>query len=117
MENDVENTTTSQRPLFLRGLEKFSWLKNKYLLSALFFVVWMFWFDPKDFRTEMNRRAKYKALKESEQHLTNLISQTQNELDELKTNAQTIERYAREKYYMKKDNEDIFVVPENNQKK
>ncbi len=90
----------------------FSWLRNKYLLSSLFFIVWMFWFDPKDIRTEMGRREKYKELKESESHLTNLIAKTQGELDQLKTNAQTIEKYAREKYYMKKDNEDIFIVSE-----
>ena len=117
MENNIENTTTSQKPLMMRGLGKFFWLRNKYLLSILFFAVWMFWFDPKDIRTEMARRAKYKALKESESHLTNLIAKTQTELDQLKTNAQTIEKYAREKYYMKKDNEDIFIISETATKK
>ncbi len=74
----------------------------------------MFWFDPKDIRTELSRREKYKELQESEQHLIKQIAETQYELDQLKTNAQTIEKYAREKYYMKKDNEDIFIVPEKN---
>jgi cell division protein FtsB len=39
-----------------------------------------------------------------------MIKETRGELDLLKTNAQTIEKYAREKYYMKKDNEDLFIV-------
>ena len=38
------------------------------------------------------------------------ITETRKELGLLKTNAQTIEKYAREKYLMKKDNEDLFIV-------
>ena len=38
------------------------------------------------------------------------IADTRKELDLLMTNAQTIEKYAREKYMMKKDNEDLFIV-------
>jgi cell division protein DivIC len=49
-------------------------------------------------------------LQKSEQHLTKTILETKQELDQLKTNAQTIEKYARENYLMKKDNEDLFIV-------
>ena len=63
--------------------------KNKYLIALVFFVVWMFFFDPK---------------------LTQQITETQNELTLLQTSAETIEKYAREKYLMKKDNEDLFIV-------
>ena len=44
-------------------------------------------------------------------------AETHKELDLLKTNALTIEKYAREKYMMKKDNEDLFIInttPESN---
>lgn len=84
-------------------------LKNKYLIAGLFFAIWMFWFDPKDIRSDIARRDKYKELQRSEKNLTNLITETKLELNQLKTNAQTIEKYAREKYLMKKDNEDLFV--------
>ncbi len=83
---------------------------NKYLLASLFFIVWMIFFDPKDIRSELNKRAKFISLQKNETHLNQLISETQKELDLLKTNAQTIEKYAREKYMMKKDNEDLFIV-------
>jgi len=49
-------------------------------------------------------------LKKNEQHMNQLIATTRQELEQLKTNAQTIERYARERYMMKKDNEDLFIV-------
>ena len=86
------------------------WLFNKYLLATCFFVIWMFFFDPKDINSDLARRAKYKELQKSEQRLDLLITNTKHELDLLKTNAQTIEKYAREKYMMKKDNEDLFIV-------
>src|ERR1043165_9412097 len=86
-------------------------LKNKYLLAGTFFLVWMFWFDPKDIPTDIAHRSKLKELQKSEQHLTEQIAETQQELNQLKTNAQTIEKYARERYLMKKDNEDLFIVP------
>jgi len=88
-----------------------SWLQNKYLLAVSFFLVWMFFFDPKDWRSEIKRQAKYAELQNSEEHLTELIKDTKKELSQLKTNAQTIEKYAREKYLMKKDNEDLFIFP------
>ena len=88
-----------------------SWLTNKYLLAGTFFIVWMFFFDPKDIHSDLSRRAKLKDLQKSEQHLAQEITETQEELKQLKTNAKTIEKYAREKYFMKKDNEDLFIIP------
>ena len=85
-------------------------LKNKYILSGVFFAVWMLFFDPKDISSTLERRNKLSELQKSEQHLNQLIVDTHKELDLLKTNAQTIEKYAREKYLMKKDNEDLFIV-------
>lgn len=85
-------------------------LKNKYFLASAFFIVWMSFFDPKDWGLIADRRQKLKELDKSEKHLTSLIADTRKEQQLLKTNAQTIEKYAREKYYMKKDNEDLFIV-------
>ena len=87
-----------------------SWLKNKYLLASVFFIVWMLFFDQKDLGTVFNRMGKLKGLQKTERHLNKEIAGTREELDLLKTNAQTIEKYAREKYMMKKDNEDLFIV-------
>jgi len=110
MEKNFENTYSS-KSLLRRGLGRLpSWLKNKYFLASSFFIVWMFFFDPKDIGSDVNRRAKLKDLQKTEQHLNQQITDTRKELDLLKTNAQTIEKYAREKYMMKKDNEDLFIV-------
>ena len=76
----------------------------------------MLFFDPKDLFSDFERRNKLDDLQKSEQHLKNLITESNKELYLLKNNAQSIEKYAREKYLMKKDNEDLFIVktaPEN----
>ncbi len=72
----------------------------------------MAFFDPKDWSLISARVGKLKDLQKSERRLNQQIAETRNELNLLKTNASTIERYAREKYLMKKDNEDLFLVNE-----
>ena len=118
MEKNFENTD-SVKPLLRRfpvgERTKFmgrlpSWLKNKYLLTGVFFIVWMVFFDPKDILSDLDRRDKLKELQTSELHLKQQITDAKLELDLLKNNAQSIEKYAREKYLMKKDNEDLFIV-------
>ena len=110
MENNFNDTNSSKASQKTGGFGRFSWLKNKYLLAASFFIVWMFFFDPKDWGVAFEKNAKLKELQNSELHLSNTIQKTKEELSQLKTNAQTIEKYAREKYLMKKDNEDLFIV-------
>ena len=70
----------------------------------------MLFFDRQDWPTIFEKRSKLKELQKNEQNLSQLITEMSKELGLLKTNAQTIEKYAREKYMMKKDNEDLFIV-------
>lgn len=76
----------------------------------MLFVLWMFFFDEKDWATIEGRKEKLEELQKSEQVLTGQIVETRKELELLKTSAHTIEQFAREKYFMKKDNEDVFIV-------
>jgi cell division protein FtsB len=76
----------------------------------------MVFFDPKDILSDFERRDKLNELQTSELHLKEQITDAKKELNLLKNDAQSIEKYAREKYLMKKDNEDLFIVkpaPEN----
>ena len=109
MENDFENAG-SLKPNRWMGLGKL-FLKNKYLLTGAVFLVWMLFFNEKDLISEFKRKEKFKELQKSEERMSETIKDTRQELSQLKTNAQTIEKYAREKYLMKKDNEDLFVFP------
>jgi cell division protein DivIC len=86
------------------------YLKNKYVIVILAFLVWMAFFDPKDFGIMYAKSSKLQELKTSEKHLIEKIKDTRQELSLLKTDASSIEKYAREKFYMKKDNEELFLT-------
>ncbi len=88
----------------------FKLIKNKYFIVCISFLIWMTFFDLKDWGLIADRVQKLKELQKNEQQFTKQIVETKAELVLLRSNAQTIERYAREKYLMKKDNEDIFIV-------
>jgi cell division protein DivIC len=83
---------------------------NKYIVATILFLVFMLFIAEKDVFSSFSQKKKLNKLQKSEQHLSKQIAETQKELDLLKTNAETIEKYARENYLMKKDNEDIFVI-------
>jgi cell division protein DivIC len=87
-----------------------SWLKNKYILSLIAFVIWMIFFDAKDIITQRERSRELRQLQDSKAYFASEISKEQKALEELKSNPAAIEKYAREKYMMKKDNEDLFIV-------
>ncbi len=83
---------------------------NKYIITGITFAIWMLFFDRNDFSIQFNRVQELHKLKESEKLMTDQIADTKLELVLLKTNPETLEKYAREKFMMKKDNEDIFKV-------
>ena len=60
----------------------------------------------------MERTSELNDLKITKRYYENQVASTRQELNELQSNAASIEKAAREKYLMKKDNEDLFVVAE-----
>ena len=93
-----------------------SWLKNKYLIALGVFAVIMLFFDKNDVFTQSARKKQLRELQESKQYYTDRIASERKELEELKSNPGTLEKYAREKYLMKRDNEDLYLIPENTAK-
>jgi cell division protein FtsB len=89
-----------------------SWLKNKYLLSFTAFAAIMLFFDKNDIFTQSARIRELRDLKESKQYYQTRIATETKQLEELKTNPATLEKYAREKYLMKRENEDLFIISE-----
>ena len=87
-----------------------AWIKSKYFITATAFIVWMFFFDRNDIPYQLRRINELNGLQRSEKNMDQLITETRKELDQLKTNPSTLEKYAREKYMMKRDNEDLFIL-------
>ena len=70
----------------------------------------MLFIDRNDLPTQWKRVKELRTLQQSEKTMDKLISETKDELELLKTNPSTLEKYAREKYMMKRDNEDLYIV-------
>ena len=93
-----------------------SWLKNKYLISFIVFAGILLFFDKNDLFTQLARHHELKALQQNKQYYSSQIAIERKELAELKNDPATLEKYAREKYLMKRDNEDLFLIPEKSSK-
>ena len=92
-----------------------SFLKNRYLLTGAGFVIWILFFDSRDLITSHFReRSELLKLEESKKYYEQQIAVTKQELEQLKTNPAVLERYARERFLMKKDKEDLFRIREDN---
>jgi cell division protein FtsB len=89
-------------------------LKNKYYISILVFVVWIAFFDRNDFISQYTYKQKLKQLKRDKEYFISEIEKDRKNLDELISNSRNLEKFAREKYLMKKENEDIFIFVEEN---
>lgn len=84
-------------------------IKNKYFLTIIALIVWLIFFDKNDFFTQRDTINKLNKLKSDQAYYVAEIEKNKIELQELKTNKESLEKFAREKYLMKKDNEDVFV--------
>lgn len=85
-------------------------IRNKYFLSVAAFVVWLLFFDKNDVIAQYEYRSEVNKLQEEKDFYVREIAKVKKDLNELNTNLNTAEKFAREKYFMKKDNEDIFVI-------
>jgi cell division protein DivIC len=90
-----------------------TWLRNKYTISLVSFFAIVLFFDKNDFFTRQARDKELMKLLQSKAYYQAQIATEKGELERLKSNPATVEKYAREKYLMKKENEDLFIITEN----
>ena len=101
MENPLEETK-----------QKKPWLKivsNKYLLISLLFGVWMLFLDNYSYMDQRQINNQIDELQDNKKYYQDEIRKDKENIKLLK-NQDQVEKYAREKYYMKKDSEDIFII-------
>lgn len=87
-------------------------LRNKFILVTAIFVVWMFFFDTNSIIAQFRLQATLQELKDKKEYYRLEILQAEEDNKELFTDDKTREKFAREHYYMKKVDEDIFVIEE-----
>ncbi len=88
-------------------------LRNKYVLTSVLFVLWMLLFDQNNLNERRKNNRDYNQLLKEQEYFQKKIDENRKRIQELKTNNDNLEKFAREQYLMKKDNEDIFIIVDN----
>jgi len=84
--------------------------RNKYFLVSSIFLVWMVFFDRNDLFSQWEYHQQVSKLKQERDFYQKETAKVHQDLDELTSNKEKLEKFAREKYLMKKENEDVFVI-------
>lgn len=114
-EKEPEQAQAPRRPR--KALGKISrFLTNKFFLATVAFLVVMLFLDKNDFFTIMERNKELNDLEISREHYNKELIDLHKIKNDLETDPATIEKLAREKYLMKRDNEDVFLTEDNNTK-
>lgn len=87
-------------------------IRNKYLVAIIAFVVWMLFFDRHNITAQYDYYIQLKDLQDQKAFYTTEVERISKAIHDLNNDPQAQQKVARERYQMKKDNEDIFVIVE-----
>ncbi len=87
----------------------YRFISNKYVWALLFFIVWMLFLDTYSWLDHRELDAQIDELEENKEYYQDEIRKDQENI-KLLSNPDQVEKYAREKYYMKRDSEDIYII-------
>ena len=85
-------------------------LSNFYIVIGVIFLLWLIFFDSNDLYTQIKQTAKLRALEDEKEFYQKKIEEVKADREELMSNDELLEKFAREKYLMKKPEEDVYVV-------
>ena len=85
-------------------------LRNKYILTILFFIFWIIFLDDYNLIKQNQLQNEVEELEYQKNYYTTQIKQDSTELYQLKNTPEQQEKFAREKFLMKKDNEEVFIL-------
>lgn len=88
----------------------FNVIRNKYVIATLAFITWMLFFDRNDISSQYHYRSNLSELQKEKEFYLEETEKVKKDLEELTTDPKKLQKFAREKYYMKKDNEDVYVI-------
>jgi cell division protein FtsB len=89
-----------------------SYTKNFFIVSGVLFLLWMVFLDSNDLYSQYKLWAKMRDLKKEKAYYKEKIEEVQADREQLLTNEEMLEKFAREKYLMKKEGEDLYVLIE-----
>jgi cell division protein FtsB len=85
---------------------------NKYLIVFMLFAVFVTFFDEHNLVDRWKSRQRINQYEEELKYYQNEINTIRQKKNELQSNKENLEKFAREQYLMKKENEDIFIIKE-----
>jgi cell division protein DivIC len=85
-------------------------LNNKYFITILMFAVWMLFFDNNNFIAQIRLNQSHHELVMEREYYLSEIEKDRKATYELMTDTITLEKFGREQYLMKRDNEDIYLI-------
>ena len=85
-------------------------LRSFYFITGFLFLVWMFFFDSNDFIRQYQMRSKLSELEHEKEFYEQKIVEVQKDRKELMSNPELLEKFAREKYLMRKPTETVYIV-------
>jgi cell division protein DivIC len=86
--------------------------RNFYVVGSVIFLTWMLALDSNNLIARYQLGSKLSSLEDEKEYYEEKIKEVEKDRDELFGDKESIEKFAREKYLMKKENEDIFVIVE-----
>ena len=93
----------------IKSSKFFKLISNLYILTSLVFFIWIFFIDSNSILVNLKLKKEINELKERKSLLEKQIKIDESIISNL-NNPDSLEKYAREKLYMKKDNEDIYII-------
>ena len=84
----------------------------KFAIAFLALLLWMLLFDANSVVDQWKRTEEIRALKQERNYYLEQMEITRKEQEQLFSNLDALERFARERYMMKRDNEDLFIIRE-----
>ena len=84
--------------------------KNFFFITGVVFLVWMLFFDTNDLVSQYQLRKKVRDLEDKKGYFTEKIEEVNKDRRELMSNPQLLEKFAREKYLMKRQGEEVFII-------
>ena len=79
-------------------------IRNKYVLTGLLFIIWLFFFDQNNMVNRMNLSRRINDLEKQKEHYKHEIDENRKRMDELKSNPENLEKFA--------PNEELFIIIE-----
>jgi cell division protein DivIC len=86
--------------------------RNFYFLGGVFFLIWMTFLDSNNLMARFSLTSKLNTLENEKSYYEEKIKEVEKDREDLFGNKATLEKFAREKYLMKKETEDLFIVVE-----